>query len=403
MADWDLRQFERQLHEARSRASSIAGEAAAGSEEDALETALAELGTAFEELRVADEQMRFQQEELLLTRAELEAERSRYQHLFEYAPLAYLVTDHHGRVVNANVAACRLLGVNSPALKRKPLASFVQESDRRMFRTHFDRILHEAGTHNWEMRLKPRGAAPVWVAVSVAALPDGPEAPTALYWLLHDVSDRKENERLDRAVVEAHHRIKNSLQLIAGLVDIELLEARNGPLVDPLQRIGRQIRGLAVVHDAILAGTRGRGEEVVSARTSLSKLVPLLEALAEPRPVTLDATDVPLSVRQASALVMLVNELVSNSVKHGRGPIEVSLTEKGGQTHLTVCDGGDGFPPGFDPERAANIGLELVARLARTDLEGEVRFENKPDGGARVQVVFPAGWDRRGTAGLEER
>ena len=81
---------------------------------DALET----LATALEELHVAQEELLQQNDELLVAQQAIEAERQRYQELFEFAPDAYLVTDAEGTIQEANHAAATLLGVRRDFLIR---------------------------------------------------------------------------------------------------------------------------------------------------------------------------------------------------------------------------------------------------------------------------------------------
>ena len=102
-----------------------------------------------------------------------------------------------------------------------------------------------------------------------------------------------------------------------------------------------------------------------------------------------ESEDMPVPLRHGSSLAILVNELVSNAVKHGREDVSVCLKRDGEGALLEVCDDGAGFPDGFDAVAAAHTGLELVEQVARWDLQGTVRYENRPEGGARVTVSFP--------------
>jgi two-component sensor histidine kinase len=86
---------------------------------------------------------------------------------------------------------------------------------------------------------------------------------------------------------------------------------------------------------------------------------------------------------------VLVNELVSNALKHGQGEIEVSLAVVNNRVKLAVCDEGPGFSASFDPNKTRNTGLELIESVGRYDLLGSVVYENRPQGGARVVVEFP--------------
>ena len=88
-------------------------------------------------------------------------------------------------------------------------------------------------------------------------------------------------------------------------------------------------------------------------------------------------------------MALLVNEMVSNAVKHGNGTIQVNLKSRNGTATLEVLDDGPGFPAGFDPEKESNTGLDLILNLGRWDLGGEVEFDNRPEGGAKIAVTFP--------------
>ena len=86
---------------------------------------------------------------------------------------------------------------------------------------------------------------------------------------------------------------------------------------------------------------------------------------------------------------MIVAELISNALKHGKGWVEVTLEEREGVNVLEVCNDGAGFPTDFDPLKSANTGLMLIDTLVRYDMRGTVAFENF-ERGARVRVSFPA-------------
>ena len=67
---------------------------------------------------------------------------------------------------------------------------------------------------------------------------------------------------------------------------------------------------------------------------------------------------------------------------------------------MQVTDDGPGFPPDFDPVLSAHMGLELVERLSRWDLKGQIRYENRPGGGAQVTLTIPSPFRIRLTAGI---
>jgi two-component sensor histidine kinase len=65
------------------------------------------------------------------------------------------------------------------------------------------------------------------------------------------------------------------------------------------------------------------------------------------------------------------------------------LASGNGAATLAVCDDGPGFPPGFAWQQAASTGLSLIGSTGRHDLRGTIDYANRPDGGARANVLFP--------------
>ncbi len=118
-------------------------------------------------------------------------------------------------------------------------------------------------------------------------------------------------------------------------------------------------------------------------------LLPLMEGMLTGRRLQFDVAPLRLPVNIGTSLSLLVNELVSNAVKHGAGDIALKFAVEAGTVELTVCDQGVGFPEGFDPVAQAHTGLELIQSVISMDLRGDVSFINQQEGGACVKVTFP--------------
>jgi two-component sensor histidine kinase/CheY-like chemotaxis protein len=198
------------------------------------------------------------------------------------------------------------------------------------------------------------------------------------------------NERLQRAMTETHHRVKNNLQIIGAMVDMRVMDGTQSIPIEEFQRLGMQARMLASVHDLLTQEAKEDGQaDKISADAMLEKLIPMLRLTSPTRTIQFKCDAVRLPARKATSLTLLVNELVSNAIKHGKGDIGVSLFVQDGQAIFEVCDDGPGFPEGFSAGKAANVGLELVENLSRWDLGGRAEYANRPEGGARVRVVIP--------------
>ena len=181
-----------------------------------LPDALEELNATVEELRVAEEEMRTQNEELLLTRLRVEAERHRYQDLFESAPDGYLVTDPNGRILEANRAASELLGIAPRFLKGRGLGTSVAPDDLPTYTAALNTLAESSApppyAREWALRLRRRHASPFHAAVTVARVAALGEQPATLRWLVRDVSAHREDEATLRTAFERERRIAETLQ-----------------------------------------------------------------------------------------------------------------------------------------------------------------------------------------------
>jgi PAS domain S-box-containing protein len=157
-----------------------------------------ELATqAFEELQIALEEMKIASEELQVTRMVVEKERQRYQELFDFAPDGYLVTDIYGTILEANQASTVLLNISQRFLIRKPLVSFIGQSDHQAFFDYLAQLQHLDRGGEWEVCLQPREKVCFDVALTVVTVRNEVGKPVALRWLMRDITKRRrlESER----------------------------------------------------------------------------------------------------------------------------------------------------------------------------------------------------------------
>jgi PAS domain S-box-containing protein len=198
------------------------------------------------------------------------------------------------------------------------------------------------------------------------------------------------NVRLQRSMRETHHRVKNNLQIISALLDMQEMQYEEVVPISEIAWLRQHIMSLSAIHDLLTYQARDDSEVYdLSVKETMGKLVPILQSIVAGRAIDFTIEDLRLPVRQATTLTVLVNELVSNAVKHGKGRIGIHFFTKEGEAVLEVSDEGPGFPPDFDPVKGVNTGLELVQTLTRLDLNGKIRFENRPEGGAAVVLEFP--------------
>ena len=317
--------------------------------------------------------------------------------LLDNTPAIFFVRDLDGRYLLVNRQFERasgysqeaILGKSDAELFPKALAEGIRARDLSVIRADAPLISEELGLSNGEART---------YFVVKFPLRNSEGKIYAVGAISTDITDRKRdqaeiealNKRLRRAMAETHHRVKNNLQTIAAMVDMQAMNEDCPPDIEDLKRLTRQVRTLATVHDILTEEALADGlADSISSAAILDKLLATLRQAIPNRPVRAKIAGVRLSARQGNSLALLVNELLANAIKYGKQNSSVLFATEGETARLEVADDGPGFLPDFNPETAAKTGLELVENMARWDLGGETRYETRPEGGGLVTVTFP--------------
>jgi PAS domain S-box-containing protein len=189
-------------------------------------TDVVELAGTLEALRVAEEELRAQNEELAAARLTAERDRRRYEELFDLAPVAYVLTDGYGKILEANEAASHLLGVGPRLLPGKVLASFVPHRERRAFRRLLLSLVGTTSIVESELRLLPprRDELVVAAHVLVVTFPDDEDE---LRWSLRDVTAQRQaevelrllTEELEARVAERAAAVERERTLLRAVVE----------------------------------------------------------------------------------------------------------------------------------------------------------------------------------------
>lgn len=202
-----------------------------------------------------------------------------------------------------------------------------------------------------------------------------------------------ENARLvtHTAVIrEMHHRIKNNLQTVAMLMQLQLTDADRLSAREVLTANIHRIRSIAAVHELL----SDKGFRLVDVKDVLQRITRTTgETLTAPQQdIRIDVFGEPLLLpsRAATALTLVVNELVQNALEHAfvgqtTGQIDISLGHSPEELIVLVMDNGRGMPP----EMAKGLGLELAETLVTDDLHGRIKFQNRPGGGTEISIRLP--------------
>lgn len=155
---------------------------------DLLPQAFKELYSTSKVVQLAVEELYQQNEELIRTRNLLEAERQRYQDLFEFAPEGYLVTNAQGIIQEANLVSARLLNVSKHFLVGKPLINFVPLEERQHVRSELIELSQSGKVRELVVRLQQRHGEPFDAALTVGVVRNQQGKAISLCWIIRNIS-----------------------------------------------------------------------------------------------------------------------------------------------------------------------------------------------------------------------
>jgi PAS domain S-box-containing protein len=291
-----------------------------------------------------------------------------------------------------------LIGLTLEALTleiyRRPQATLAQyqESLRRVIDTRTPLIFEHS-------TIFPTGL--IFAEVALVPVLDGAGACIQVLWSSRDVTARKQADAQVRASLreketllrEIHHRVKNNLQVIAGLLHFQAKSVSAPEDVAAFSELRQRIFAMTLLHERIYQSPDVA--RVIFCDYVRALVEELGRSFAPHARIRIDITttdDVRLPIELAMPGGMIVSELVTNALKYAfpgtrEGTVTVSVQVVGDRVVLGVDDDGVGFPDGFEPGAGRGFGWELVRTLVM-QIDGAV--ETTTDRGAHVRVSFAA-------------
>ena len=171
----------------------------------------------------------------------------------------------------------------------------------------------------------------------------------------------------DLLVLEVHHRVKNSLQLVRALLQLQARSASDETRTQLDAAAGRIMTISAVHRHLYEGGSAAQTDAGAYLRALIGDIQSMVDTPETHREIIVQADPLRLSADQTTPLGLITSELVSNALKHGRGRVLVSLRGVPGGLQVRVEDEGLGFPPDFAPRLSGSLGMRLVTALAKGD------------------------------------
>ena len=322
---------------------------------------------------------------------------------------AVIAVDDDQRVTFINAAAATLYGITMSQALGSPLAEvfttlWPNPADEATAACELEQTGHWRG----ESRHVKRSGETIAVESSVRRLQAQNGTPPGQLAVIRDITKRKRAEesllesrqRLEISVhekevllKEVHHRVKNNMQIIDSLLRLQANAIENPAAKTAMLNMQCRIRSMGLIHESLYRSDNLAAVDIAAYLNSLcSQLMRALVSTPGAIQLRLDLAPVHLAIDKAIPCGLLVNELVSNALKHafpdGRsGVLRVDLQPLAHATgwRLRVSDDGVGLPPDFDLRRTTSLGLKLVTDLAH-QLGGKLKISSGPEAVFEIEV-----------------
>ena len=218
--------------------------------------------------------------------------------------------------------------------------------------------------------------------------------------LIRDVTEVKRRDRAllskDATIREIHHRVKNNLQTVAALLRLQARRTNNAEGRDALIESVRRVSSIAQVHEALSMSV----DEEVNLDEVVDRILPIMGDVAgvdsHIRVRRVGALGV-LDADRATALILVVTELVQNAIEHAfdpagaQGSVTIRAERSARWLDVVVHDDGRGLPAGFSLEKSDRLGLQIVRTLVSAELDGSLGMHDADGGGTDVVLRVPIG------------
>jgi PAS domain S-box-containing protein len=337
------------------------------------------------------------EEDLQSTKAELER-------IIESSPAAIIVLDFDGRVHRWSPAAERIFGWTEKEVIGKPSPTVPLDFIEKLH-IELDRLRNGKETlfnpllTPFEVEVFKKDGSKIFMSLSVAPIQGVSGKPEAVINVMTDLSERKEfEEKLKKSIEEKemllkeiHHRVKNNLMIISSLLNLQANYLKDQESIEIFKESQHRAESMALIHQRLYQSTGLKSIEFQEYITTLARDL-YQSYVKDPDRVKLllDVEEVSIDIDTAIPLGLILNELITNSMKYGfpddmEGKVFIDLSKKDDTYVLKVGDDGVGIQSDLDFRNTSSLGMQLVNGLV-SQIDGEIELNR--DNGTEFVIKF---------------
>ena len=322
----------------------------------------------------------------------------RHNHLLSHAMMSIqdnvYITDRKGTIIFVNEAFCKSYGyAEEEILGAKSSILCDDDSPCQIMHSH-------SSDDHWlgEMRHIEKNGGTFPVSLSRSVIKDGDDV--AIVTVTRDIAERvRAAEKIKKSLQEKnillkeiHHRVKNNMQVISSMLNLQSEYINDEKYYALFKECQHRVKSMALVHELLYQSKDLAKVDFKEYINNLARILFRSYEACGAVDLQVNVDDIILELDAAIACGLILNELLSNALKHAfpngrRGTIRVDLRRNNGECVLVVEDNGIGFSKDINFRETTSLGLQLVTSLTE-QLEGSIEL-NSNDGGSEFRITFP--------------
>lgn len=315
-----------------------------------------------------------------------------------------VVSDNELNITMVNEATLKKLDYSQDELIGEPLTTLIHESEKRQIREELHDFENGRPT-SMETLYKTKSGDPIPVILSHSQMIDKFADKHGLVCVASDISMQKEAEKRisdslqekNVLLAEIHHRVKNNLAVISGLLQMQIWNIDDERNIEALKDSQMRVQSIALVHEKLYQSESFTNINFESYITDLASAIQRTYDNNQKKvDIEVEIDDIKITLNQAIPLSLLLNELIVNAYKHAfngvdKGEIFIELKKMEDELLLHFGDNGVGLPPDIELHKSKSLGSTLIKTLVQ-QLNGTFEdVSSQKEKGFHIQVEFSAG------------
>ena len=330
----------------------------------------------------------------------------KYGKLIEAARDVIFTISDTGRLLTLNKAFENITGHRRADWIGLEFSGLIHPEDLHIAVDRFRSAVSGQALESYEIRFSNNSGGYLYGEVLTTPL-NNTDGTMEVLGIVRDVTERRKSEQMIRdslkekeiLLKEIHHRVKNNLQIILSLINLQSSDIKDPSIVSSLREIQNRVISMSLIHQSFYQSSNLTDVDFTAyIRKLVDNLFNIFGVSKERVSIKLSSPGYKLSIDMAIPLGLLVNEILSNSLKYAfpeerKGSIHIELSEAKDNYKLIIGDDGCGIPTDIHTETSSSMGMTLIRMLCE-QLDAVLRV-NSDNGTVYELEFFPRSYKDR--------